>query len=53
MEKIKFEILQYSYWEHFKSAKELSLVLPPEHPKRILLQKESEKILAEIKELNS
>lgn len=31
---IKLEILQYSYWEHFKLAKELSLILPIEHTRR-------------------
>lgn len=33
------EIDKYSYWEHFRYAKELALILPPEHPKRIVLQK--------------
>jgi len=30
---IKIEILQYSYWEHFKALKDISLILPIEHPK--------------------
>ncbi len=34
---IEQEILQYSYWEHFKSAKDLSHIFPPEHPKRVIL----------------
>lgn len=47
---IELEILQYSYWEHFKAAKELSHIFPPEHPKRISLSKATEEILLRIKE---
>lgn len=46
---IRLEILQYSYWEHFKAVKELALIFPPDHFKRILLQKEIDKILLQIK----
>ncbi len=35
---IKNEILEYSYWEHFKYAKDLALILPVEHPKRKLIE---------------
>ena len=35
---IDIEILQYSYWEHFKKAKDLALVFTPEHRKRIELE---------------
>jgi hypothetical protein len=28
------EILLMSYWEHFKAAKDLALIYPPEHPQR-------------------
>ncbi len=34
------EVLKYSYWEHFKRAKELSLILPLKHPKRVVIEKE-------------
>lgn len=34
MNKTKLEILQASYWEHFKYDKDLALILPIEHPKR-------------------
>ncbi len=34
---IELEILEHSYWEHYKRAKDLSLVLPLDHPKRIAL----------------
>ncbi|KKN59952.1 hypothetical protein LCGC14_0537020 [marine sediment metagenome] len=37
---IEAEILKYSYWEHFKRAKELSLVLPLNHPERVAIEKE-------------
>lgn len=36
---IALEILQFSYWEHFKAAKDLSLIYPPEHQKRVALEK--------------
>lgn len=41
---IELEILESSYWEHFKSAKDLSLYLPITHPKRVRLQDEINKI---------
>lgn len=44
MNSIEFEILQLSYWEHFKLAKDLALVYPVEHKKR----KTVEKILNEL-----
>ncbi len=54
MSKIKLEILEYNYWEHFKAAKDISLILPLEHPKRkryevemnrLLKQKQNKKML--------
>ena len=44
MNTIEIEILQLSYWEHFKLAKDLALVYPVEHIKR----KTVEKILNEL-----
>lgn len=41
---IEFEILQGSYMEHFKKAKELAMIYPVEHPKR----KELETALSEL-----
>lgn len=32
---IKIELLEYSYWEHFKALKDMSLILPLDHPKRV------------------
>ena len=31
-------ILQANYWEHLKWAKELSYILPIDHPKRIKIE---------------
>ena len=39
MSNIKVEILEYSYWEHFKALKDIALILPIEHPKRKKLEK--------------
>lgn len=50
---IKLEILEYSYWEHFKYAKDLQLILPLGHKKRIRLQKDMDEILEQIHELKS
>lgn len=51
MRLIALEILQYSYWEHFKAAKDLALVLPVEHTKRVDLQKSMDEILVEIEKV--
>jgi hypothetical protein len=40
------EILQASYWEHFKAAKDLALYLEPTHPKRIKIESEMNKMLS-------
>ena len=52
MNNIELEILNYSYWEHFKLAKDLYLILPITHPKRIELQYAIDKILVKISKLN-
>jgi len=41
---IRNEILQSSYWEHFKAAKDLALILPLNHPKRIKIENEVNKL---------
>lgn len=38
------EIALMSYWEHFKRAKELALIYPPEHP----LRQKIESVLSEL-----
>lgn len=50
---IKQELLNYSYWEHFNFAKELALVLPLQHPKRIKIETEMNVILKQINEASS
>lgn len=45
---MKQEILKYSYWEHFNYAKQLALVLPIDHPKRIKIEEELNKIQSQI-----
>ncbi len=37
---IRMEILKASHLEHFKHAKDLALIYPIEHPKRLLVEKE-------------
>lgn len=46
---INQEILQGSYWEHFKKAKELALVYPPDHEKRREVEVAMNEILAQQK----
>lgn len=49
MDGIKIELLNYSYWEHFKMLKDISLVLPMNHPKRIKIEISMNEILSQIK----
>ena len=49
----KLEILEASYWEHYKFAKDLSTFLPLKHPKRQLLEDELNKQLKELNKLKS
>ena len=48
----ELEILNSSYWEHFKFAKELAGYLELKHPKRVKIEKELNKMLERIHELN-
>jgi hypothetical protein len=45
MSQIQYNILNYSYWEHFKYAKDLALILPIDHPKRKQVENELNIIL--------
>lgn len=49
--KTELEILESSYWEHFKYAKDLSMYLPLNHPKRIKVDDELNKMIEKIHEL--
>lgn len=40
MDAIRNDILNASYWEHFKAAKDLALLHPIDHPKRAVLENE-------------
>jgi len=51
MKSFQLEILQYSYYEHFKFAKDLALVLPIDHPKRKLMEEEVNKLQKQINDL--
>ncbi len=53
MDFIKLEILEGSYWEHHKIAKDFALILPIDHPKRKIIEKELNDIANQIKELKS
>ena len=49
----KITILQYNYWEHFKAAKDLGLVLPIDHPRRKQVEDSMNKISRELNELKN
>lgn len=53
MNEISLEILEYSYWEHFKFAKDLALVLPLKHPKRVAMENKVNELAKELHELKS
>ena len=36
---LELSILEYNYWEHFKHAKDISLILPRDNHKRIEIEK--------------
>ena len=50
--KTELEILNTSYWEHFKYAKELAGYLDLKHPKRLRAEDAMNKMLKRIHELN-
>lgn len=50
---MNLEIINSSYWEHFKFAQELAGYLDLNHPKRIKVEAELNKMLDKIRELNS
>lgn len=48
MNSIEIEILEYSYWEHFKASKEISLILPINHPRRKKIEGATNDILKQL-----
>jgi len=51
MNQITLEILEGSYLEHFKMAKDFALILPIDNPKRKKIEKELNDISEQIREL--
>jgi hypothetical protein len=49
----KVELLEASYWEHYKFAKDLSFIYPIDNPKRLKIESEVNKIRQEIIALNN
>lgn len=45
---LRLQILEYSYWEHYKYAKDLQYVLPIDHPKRVKIEKLLNEMITEI-----
>lgn len=50
--KKKLEILNSSYWEHFKFAKDLAGYLDFDHPKRKKIEEKLNEMVDEIHKLN-
>ena len=48
----ELQILNASYWEHFKFAKELAGYLDLNHPKRLKVEKELNKMIDTIHKIN-
>ena len=48
---IKLELLQSSYWEHHKAAKDLAFIYPIDDPKRKKIEAELNSILEQIKKI--
>ncbi len=53
MSSIEIEILEYNYWEHFKIAKDLGLILPIGNPKRVAIENELKIITNKIHKLKN
>ncbi len=49
--KIKLQILEFNYWEHFKHLKDVSLILPIEHSQRKEIESSQNDILKQIQDL--
>jgi hypothetical protein len=50
---IELEILNYNYWEHFKFVKDIALILPITHPKRIRMEIELNELIDRIHKLKN
>lgn len=50
---VELQILEYNYWEHFKAAKDMAMVLPLDDPKRKAVEKELNDIQERIQALKA
>ena len=50
--KLKLEILNSNYWEHFKFAKDLAGFLDYDHPRRRRIEEKLNEMVDEIHQLN-
>jgi hypothetical protein len=50
---IKLEILEASYYEHFKYAKDIAMFLPVGHYKRVVIDKELQIMITEINNIRN
>lgn len=50
---IELDILNSNYWEHFKTSKDLSLVYPVTHPKRVKLLQTLNELQVKIEKLRN
>lgn len=48
---LELQILEYNYWEHFKHAKDIAMILPIDHPKRLEVEKSLNNIQSRISEI--
>lgn len=44
----RLELLQASYWEHFKAAKDMARWLGVSHPKRVAIEREMGVLLSQM-----
>jgi len=44
-------ILEFSYWEHYKHAKDIAFIYPVDNPKRKEIEKSLNEILIEIQKI--
>lgn len=53
MDNPKLLILEFNYWEHFKAAKDLALIYPLHHPKRVAIETSLNELQVEINNLKN
>lgn len=50
---IKLEILEASYYEHFKYTKDIAMYLPVGHSKRVVIDEELQRMITEINNIRN